>query len=105
RVVDAALTLPDHAGNTSLGSSKEEWPEGPVPPTGPAPARRGSMFRTMLVPVDGSELAERALAYATRIAAPVDGNVILLRAEALRMRPRPAVVSADPASTTWLVPD
>ena len=62
------------------------------------------MFRTMLVPVDGSELAESALAYATRIAAPVDGNVILLRAEALRMRRRPTVVSADPASTTWLVP-
>ena len=62
------------------------------------------MFRTMLVPVDGSELAESALAYAARIAAPVDGNVILLRAEALRMRRRPTVVSADPASTTWLVP-
>jgi nucleotide-binding universal stress UspA family protein len=62
------------------------------------------MFRTLLVPVDGSDLAESALAYATRVAAPVDGNVILLRAEALRMRRRPARVSADPASTTWLVP-
>jgi nucleotide-binding universal stress UspA family protein len=65
---------------------------------------KDSMFKTILVPVDGSELAERALAYAARIAAPVDGNVILLRAEALTMRRRPRVVSADPRSTTWLVP-
>jgi nucleotide-binding universal stress UspA family protein len=62
------------------------------------------MFRTMLVPVDGSELAESALAYATRIAAPVDGSVILLRAEALIRRRRPRVVSAAPASTSWLAP-
>jgi nucleotide-binding universal stress UspA family protein len=65
---------------------------------------KDSMFKTILVPADGSELAERALAYAARIAAPVDGNVILLRAEALTMRNRPRVVSADPRSTTWLVP-
>ncbi|MCC6178349.1 MAG: universal stress protein [Chloroflexi bacterium] len=62
------------------------------------------MFRTILVPVDGSELAESALAYAARIAAPVDGNVILLRAEALTVRRRPRIVSADPLSMTWLVP-
>jgi nucleotide-binding universal stress UspA family protein len=38
------------------------------------------MFRTLLVPLDGSELAERALPYATALAAATGGRVVLLRA-------------------------
>jgi nucleotide-binding universal stress UspA family protein len=37
------------------------------------------MFRTLLVPLDGSELAERALPYATSLATASGGKVILVR--------------------------
>jgi nucleotide-binding universal stress UspA family protein len=38
------------------------------------------MFRTLVVPLDGSELAERALPYAVRLAQAHRGHLILLRA-------------------------
>lgn len=37
------------------------------------------MFRNVLVPLDGSELAERALPYAVRLASAAHGELILLR--------------------------
>ena len=67
------------------------------------------MFRTILVPVDGSELAERALPYATALARPADGHVILLRAEPLVWQERPprdgtSATRADPSGHAWLSP-
>ncbi len=67
------------------------------------------MFRTILVPVDGSELAERALPYATALARPADGHVILLRAEPLVWQDRPlrdgtSATLASLSSSTWLSP-
>ena len=67
------------------------------------------MFRTILVPVDGSELAERALPYAVALARPADGHVILLRAEPLVWRerhPRDATSATlvDPSCREWLSP-
>src|SRR5262249_2599810 len=38
------------------------------------------MLKTILVPTDGSPLAERALPYATTLASKVDGRVVLVRA-------------------------
>ena len=38
------------------------------------------MFRTLIVPLDGSEQAECALPYAVRLAAPRGGRVVLVRA-------------------------
>jgi nucleotide-binding universal stress UspA family protein len=38
------------------------------------------VFRTLLVPLDGSELAERALPYATALAAAASGKLVLVRA-------------------------
>src|SRR6266702_2663500 len=38
------------------------------------------MFNTLLVPLDGSELAERALPYAVRFAAERGGRLVLVRA-------------------------
>jgi nucleotide-binding universal stress UspA family protein len=40
------------------------------------------MLRTILVPLDGSRLAERALEYATAIAVPTGARLILMRAVA-----------------------
>ena len=37
------------------------------------------MFRTVVVPLDGSELAERALPYAVKLAATTNGEVVLAR--------------------------
>ena len=45
------------------------------------------MFRTLLVPLDGSELAEQALPYAVRLAEGHRGRVVLVRAV---MAPPPA---------------
>jgi nucleotide-binding universal stress UspA family protein len=71
--------------------------------------KRDVMFQTMLVPVDGTELAERALAYAVALARPADGHVILLRAEPLvwqARRPgvRASTAVADPSCQAWLSP-
>ena len=38
------------------------------------------MFNTILVPLDGSELAERALTYATALAGPTRAQLLLVRA-------------------------
>jgi nucleotide-binding universal stress UspA family protein len=38
------------------------------------------MLRSILVPLDGSELAERALAYATALSVPTAASLILVRA-------------------------
>ena len=38
------------------------------------------MFRTLIVPLDGSEQAERALPYAVRLAETGDGRLVLVRA-------------------------
>ena len=38
------------------------------------------MFRTLVVPLDGSQLAERALPYAVRLARAAQGQLILMRA-------------------------
>jgi hypothetical protein len=43
------------------------------------------MYRTLLVPLDGSALAERALPYAPRL--PRLGKLILVRAALARSRP------------------
>ena len=45
------------------------------------------MFRTLVVPLDGSELAERALPYAVRLASAGNGQVILVR---VALAPPPA---------------
>jgi len=42
------------------------------------------VFNTVLVPLDGSELAERALPYAVRLAADRGGRLVLLRAALAR---------------------
>ena len=38
------------------------------------------MFRTLIVPLDGSEQAERALPYAVRLAETGNGRLVLVRA-------------------------
>ena len=48
------------------------------------------MFARLLVPLDGSDLAERALAYAEYIGREVGSEIRLLR-----VVPRPALVNAD----------
>src|SRR5262249_61195370 len=50
-------------------------------PGGRARAGEGgsTMYRTILVPLDGSPLAERAVPYAQRLAAATVGRVVLLR--------------------------
>jgi len=53
------------------------------------------MFRTLVVPLDGSELAERALPYATALADASDGRLVLVR----------VAIAAPPASldgATWV---
>jgi nucleotide-binding universal stress UspA family protein len=45
------------------------------------------MFRTLVVPLDGSELAERALPYAVQLAASGKGQLVLLR---VALAPPPA---------------
>jgi nucleotide-binding universal stress UspA family protein len=67
------------------------------------------MFRTILVPVDGTDLAERALPYATALARPADGHVILLRAEPLVWQERhsrdgTSAPLVDPSCHAWLSP-
>src|SRR5438067_4100050 len=47
----------------------------------------GAMFRTFVVPLDGSALAERAVPYAVRLAQARQGRLILMRA-ALAAPPR-----------------
>ncbi len=53
------------------------------------------MFRTLLVPLDGSELAERALPYATALAAAAGGKLVLVRAA---LAPPPATLDG----ATWV---
>ncbi len=53
------------------------------------------MFRTLLVPLDGSELAERALPYATVVAAAAGGKLVLVRAA---LAPPPATLDG----ATWV---
>src|SRR5579859_3676468 len=50
------------------------------------------MFHTLLVPLDGSELAERALPYALSLAAAARGEIILVRVALA-----PAPISIEPA--------
>jgi nucleotide-binding universal stress UspA family protein len=50
------------------------------------------MYRTILVPLDGSILAERALPYAQRLAAAADGRLVLLWV----VREPPASAAGDP---------
>ena len=45
------------------------------------------MFRTLVVPLDGSELAERALPYAVRLVSAADGRLALVR---VALAPPPA---------------
>lgn len=52
------------------------------------------MFRTLLVPLDGSELAERALPYATALAVAAGGKLVLVRAA---LAPAPATLDG----ATW----
>src|SRR5215216_1811469 len=47
------------------------------------------MFRTLLVPLDGSELAERALHYAVSLAKPGGAKVVLVR---VALAPPPATL-------------
>ncbi len=47
------------------------------------------MFSTLLVPLDGSELAERALPYAVSLAKPRDARVVLVR---VALAPAPATL-------------
>src|SRR4051794_34442452 len=87
------------------GAGRVRWPAVGMGST----EKRDVMFRTMLVPVDGTELAERALAYAVALARPVDGHVILLRAEPLvwqarRPGERASTAVADPSWQAWLSP-
>jgi nucleotide-binding universal stress UspA family protein len=49
------------------------------------------MLRTLIVPLDGSELAERALPYAVRLAASRRGRVVLVR----------AALGPPPSGTDW----
>ena len=45
------------------------------------------MFRALVVPLDGSELAERALPYAVRLVSAADGRLALVR---VALAPPPA---------------
>ena len=45
------------------------------------------MITTILVPLDGSDLAERALPYATALAKAADGRLILVRVAQARVLP------------------
>jgi nucleotide-binding universal stress UspA family protein len=51
------------------------------------------MFSTLVVPLDGSQLAERAIPYAIRLAQASQARLVLTRAE--HARPRPLLKSAD----------
>jgi len=53
------------------------------------------MFRTLLVPLDGSELAERALPYATALASAAGGKLALIR---VALAPPPATLDG----ATWV---
>jgi nucleotide-binding universal stress UspA family protein len=53
------------------------------------------MFRTLLVPLDGSELAERALPYATALASAGGGKLALVR---VALAPPPATLDG----ATWV---
>ncbi len=53
------------------------------------------MFRTLVVPLDGSELAERALPYATALAATAGGKIVLVR---VALAPVPATLDG----ATWV---
>ncbi len=53
------------------------------------------MFRTLLVPLDGSELAERALPYATALASAAGAKVVLVR---VALAPVPATLDG----ATWV---
>lgn len=53
------------------------------------------MFRTLLVPLDGSELAERALPYATTLAVAARGKLVLVR---VALAPPPATLDG----ATWV---
>jgi nucleotide-binding universal stress UspA family protein len=53
------------------------------------------MFRTLLVPLDGSELAERALPYATALASATGGKLALVR---VALAPAPATLDG----ATWV---
>ena len=53
------------------------------------------MFRTLLVPLDGSELAERALPYATALASAAGGKLVLVR---VALAPPPATLDG----ATWV---
>src|SRR5690242_7472272 len=50
-----------------------------------------AMFHTLIVPLDGSELAERALPYAISLAASARGEVVLVR---VAQAPIPIAVEA-----------
>src|SRR5215813_2576989 len=52
------------------------------------------MFRTLLVPLDGSELAERALPYATALASASNARLVLIR---VALAPAPATLDG----ATW----
>jgi nucleotide-binding universal stress UspA family protein len=53
------------------------------------------MFRTLLVPLDGSELAERALPYATALSSAAGGKLALVR---VALAPPPATLDG----ATWV---
>jgi nucleotide-binding universal stress UspA family protein len=60
------------------------------------------MFTTILVPLDGSTAAERALPYAVRLARAAHGRIVLLRAvgPAAESAPRPEAAEAHTYLTT-----
>src|SRR3954452_23543529 len=55
----------------------------------------GAMYRLILVPVDGSALAERAIPYAEELARASGARVLLLRTSLVRHRPPAGTTEAE----------
>ena len=56
------------------------------------------MFRRILVPLDGSSLAERALPIAAHIARTLNGTIVLVRVVTTPMEMRSSLVSSLPSA-------
>lgn len=65
---------------SGVGCSDQVMQDAGWSPASTCLARRTEMFRTILVPLDGSPLAERALPFAEALARATGGSIVLVRA-------------------------